>query len=248
MMTRWKAAGIHLLISTCIALIAGALLLGLWYPPAYFHAAGADELIVLLIGVDLALGPLLTLIVFRVGKRGLKFDLSVIGILQLGALVYGMTVVSQSRPIFLAATVDRFVLVSANEITDSDLAQGREPQFRTRSWTGPRLVAVEMPTDVKERNDLIFSALGGRDAQNLPKYYRDYSQTGKQLLARAKPISALLALNPQNKEIIDKALDKVHQTEQSVVWVPIEGRKSDLVMVLRSADSLPLLSLALDPW
>ena len=75
-MSRWKAASIHCSISALVGLIVGFLLFGLWYPPPYFHAAGADELILLLVGVDLTLGPLLTLIVFRSGKRGLKFDLA----------------------------------------------------------------------------------------------------------------------------------------------------------------------------
>src|SRR4051812_12853702 len=111
-MTRWKAAAIHSLISVAVGLIAGALLLGLWYPPPYFHAAGAQELILLLVGVDLVIGPLLTLIVFRWGKPGLAFDLTVISLLQAAALVYGLAIVLQSRPVFLVATVDRFVLVS----------------------------------------------------------------------------------------------------------------------------------------
>ena len=46
-MSRWKAAGIHLSISLAIGLLVGALLFGVWYPPPYFHAAGADELILM---------------------------------------------------------------------------------------------------------------------------------------------------------------------------------------------------------
>src|SRR4051794_12122697 len=122
-MTRWKAAAIHSSISAAVALLVGALLFGLWYPPPYFHAAGADELILVLVGVDLAVGPLLTLIVFRPGKRGLKFDLVTIGVIQSAALVYGMSIILQSRPIFLVGTLDRFDLVSANEISDADLAE-----------------------------------------------------------------------------------------------------------------------------
>src|SRR5450432_393620 len=201
-MTRWKAAAILLAISGCVGLIVGALLLGVWYPPPYFHAAGADELILLLVGVDLAIGPLLTLIVFRTGKRGLKFDLVFIGLVQSIALVYGMSVILQSRPVFLVGVLDRFVLVSANEISDADLAQGHEARFRSRSWTGPRLVAAELPTDPKERNDLVFSSFSGGDVQNMPKYYRDYAAAGKALLAKAKALDLLRSERPQYVEQI----------------------------------------------
>jgi hypothetical protein len=132
-MTRWKAASIHLGISTLIGAVAAALMLGMWYPPPFFRAAGADELILLLVGVDLVIGPLLTLIVFRTGKRGLKFDLAAIGTFQAAALLYGLFVVLQARPVFLVAAVDRLVLVAANKISDADLAQGPEPRFRSRS-------------------------------------------------------------------------------------------------------------------
>src|SRR3982750_4022373 len=99
-MSRWKAAGIHLLISCGIGLIVGALLFGVWYPPPYFHAAGADVLVLLLVSVDLTLGRLLTLVVFKSGKRGLKFDLALIAIIQTAALIYGMSIVLVSRPVF----------------------------------------------------------------------------------------------------------------------------------------------------
>src|SRR5262245_26907069 len=107
-MTRWKAAAIHSSISAVIALLVGALLFGVWYPPPYFHAAGADELVLLLVGVDLGIGPLLTLIVFRSGKPGLRFDLWVIACAQTVALIYGLSIMLQSRPVFLVAAFDRF--------------------------------------------------------------------------------------------------------------------------------------------
>ena len=64
-MSRWKAALIHLCISAAIAAIVSALLLFVWYPPPYFHAGGAGELLVLVVGVDVTLGPLITFIVFK---------------------------------------------------------------------------------------------------------------------------------------------------------------------------------------
>ena len=243
MMSRWKAAAIHSSISVVVALVVGTLLLGVWYRPPYFHAAGADELVLLLVGVDLAIGPLLTLIVFRAGKRGLRFDLATIGVLQTVALIYGLSVILESRPIFLVGAVDRFVLVSANEISDEDLAAGSEEAFRQRSWTGPRLVAAVLPADPKERSDLMSLAFSGRDIQNLPKYYRSYASEGPNLLAKAKPLAAL-----RNKSDVDVWLEKTGRQESSVVWLPLQARKNDLVMLLDARDSQPLQALAIEPW
>ena len=92
-MSRWRAAGIHLLISIAIAGAVLALMLGLWYGPTLFQAMGGAGLALILIGVDVVLGPALTLVVFRSGKRGLKFDLTAIALLQVVALLYGCYVV-----------------------------------------------------------------------------------------------------------------------------------------------------------
>jgi hypothetical protein len=247
-MSRWKAASIHVLISAIIGTIVAVLLFGLWYPPPYFHAGGADELILLLVGVDLTLGPLLTLIVFRSGKPGLKFDLSMIGIVQMAALVYGLSVVLQSRPIFLVAVPDRFVLISASDITDADLADGKEDEFRLRSWTGPHLVAAEIPTDPKERSDLAVSALSGRDVENLPKYYRKYETQRQKLLAHAKPLEVLLKQKPQFQPMISDWLAASKRDVNSVVWLPMVARKSDLVMLLDASTAHVLRPFAIDPW
>jgi hypothetical protein len=247
-MSRWKAAGIHVSISAVIALMAGALFFGLWYPPPFFKAAGADELMTLLVGVDLAVGPLLTLIVFRSGKKGLKFDLIVIAVAQTAALVYGASIVLESRPIFLVGAVDRLVLVGSNEVQDADLADGRERVFRSRSWTGPQLVAIEMPTDEKGRSDLAFSALAGRDAQNLPKYYREYPAYGPRLLASAKKVAALLAKHPEASDRIDTWLKSHGRDETSVVWIPLEARKHDLTMFINPKTAQPFGAIDVDPW
>ena len=53
-------------------------MLAVWYPQPYFAAMGGATLILLLIGVDVVIGPLITLIVFDPKKKSLRFDLAVI--------------------------------------------------------------------------------------------------------------------------------------------------------------------------
>ncbi|MHB8447349.1 MAG: TfpX/TfpZ family type IV pilin accessory protein [Rudaea sp.] len=250
-MTRWKAAAIHVSISAVIGVIAAILLFGVWYPPPYFRASGAGELILLLVGVDLCIGPLLTLIIFKRGKRGLKFDLAVIGLVQTIALLYGMNVIVESRPVFLVGVVDRFVLVSADEIYDADLVKGRESRFRTRSWTGPRLVAAVLPKDTKELNDLTFSATPDHDIQDMPKYYRDFSEGSHALLVNAKPLQVLRtkrASDPQALKAIAGGIAATNREESTLGWVPIQARKSDMVMLIDAQTAQPIKAIAVNPW
>ena len=89
-LNRWTAAAIHLGISALIAITVVAVMLALWYPQPYFDAMGGTGLLKILVGVDVAIGPLLTLIIFDRRKKSLRFDLSVIAFLQIAALVYGV--------------------------------------------------------------------------------------------------------------------------------------------------------------
>src|SRR5688572_10458424 len=114
-MSRWRASGIHLLISVFIAAAGLALMLAAWYPGPLFQAAGGNELLFILVGVDVVIGPLITLAVFMAKKRGMRFDLAVIGTLQVAALLYGGWVVAASRPAFIVFVNDRFEVASALE-------------------------------------------------------------------------------------------------------------------------------------
>ena len=51
-MSRWKAAGLHLLISLVVAILAGSLIYFVWYPPPYFQVAGGSTLMLVMMGVD----------------------------------------------------------------------------------------------------------------------------------------------------------------------------------------------------
>jgi hypothetical protein len=247
-MSRWKAAAIHLTISATIGLVVGALLFGVWYPPPYFHAAGADVLVLLLVSVDLTLGPLLTLVVFKSGKRGLKFDLAVIAIAQAAALVYGLSIVLASRPVFLLAVIDRFELIAASDLAPADLAEGSAPEFRSLSWTGPRLAAAQKPGDWRERNKILFGKTGGKDIDLLPKYYVDYASAAPDLLKRAKPLDALPLRGEEDRGKLAKALSSAHAERGDVVWVPIVARKASLTMLLDAHSGQPIRALAINPW
>jgi hypothetical protein len=247
-MSRWKAASIHLGISALIAGIALALLLGLWYPPPWFQAEGGLGLLKLLVGVDVVLGPLLTLAVFKSGKPGLKFDLAVIGIMQALALAYGLHVMLVARPVFLVAAKDRFVLVAANDLDPKDVAEASRPEWRHFSWTGPVLVGTKPPTGVKESNELVFSALAGKDIQEFPRYYAPYTDAWHGLLKYAHPLSRLRQMHPDHAAEIDVWIAQHQVDENNAVWLPVVAHKTDLAYVLDKTTGTPLGTIALDPW
>ncbi|MFZ3192919.1 MAG: hypothetical protein WA154_06910 [Moraxellaceae bacterium] len=88
---KFQATGIHLLFSLLLVLVGFALLL-MWYPAWLFWSDGGIQVLWLLVGVDLILGPALTFVVYNPKKslRERVLDLSLIILIQLAAFGYGM--------------------------------------------------------------------------------------------------------------------------------------------------------------
>lgn len=247
-MNRFQAAGIHLGISLTIAALVGCLIYFVWYPHPYFQVAGGSTLMLLIMGVDIMIGPLLTLVVYKTDKKSLRFDLSCIAILQVCAFFYGFWVIAQARPVFIVAAVDRFIPVYANDIEDADLAQAKRPEFATRSWTGPRLVGAILPSDPKERSNLVFSGLAGKDLEKFPKYYVPYSEVAATMLAKSRPLGDLAAKSARNGTIIGQYLTDKHIPIEKLIYLPMSGRTDEYIVVFLSSNNRPFDALMIDPW
>jgi hypothetical protein len=244
-MTRWKASLIHLGISAALASIAFALLYLVYYPQPYFAAAGADQLVLILLGVDVILGPLLTLIVFKSGKKTLKFDLSTIAAVQIAALVYGLHTMWLARPVFIVGAVDRLVMVYASELTQADLDAAQLPEFRKMPVWGPKLVGTVMPTDPKEQFAIAEQAFaGGKDVEKMPKYYVPYIQAAVALTKRGQSLEKLSA-KPGGAAVQAWLVGK---TIDSYVYLPLVGRSKNISMVFDRAGSAPVQAFQIDPW
>ena len=115
----YRASFIHLLISALLVGNVVAIVFWIWYPKPSFEVAGTFSIIGLLVAVDLVLGPLLTMIIFKQGKPGLKFDLCFIATVQIVALAYGSYVLYIERPAYLVFAIDRIEFVSGKQIDQS---------------------------------------------------------------------------------------------------------------------------------
>ena len=242
-MSRWRASGLHLLISIAVAIVAFALVFFLWYPSPLFAASGGERLVLLLIGIDIVIGPLLTLIVYRAGKPGMRFDLGFIATCQALALLYGLHVIVIARPVFVVFAVDRFVLVPGNRLDEADLARARVPEYATRSWHGPVWVAAVVPADGNERMALALSGAQGKDIEAYPKYFEPYAAHAQEALARAHPMSELIARKPD-------ALGELPAGRQPerLVFLPLIGRGRELSVVLERDTGAVVTVLDVRPW
>ncbi len=232
--TRVSATVAHLLISLVIAAAVVALFWGVWYPNGLDIVAGASVLLLILVTVDVLIGPLLTLIVFSPGKKGLARDLLIIALLQAGALAYGVHIMLHTRPVFLVALVDGLLLVSANEVDDADLKRSSSPDYARKSWAGPIFVSSQDPKDPKRLTELTVSVIqGGPEIERLPEFYGPFDPMAKELVKRAARLSAW-------SESTDT------HVRQALSWVKKRGLDSGTVSVVSIAGRGGISSMLLD--
>lgn len=245
--TRWQASGLHLGISAVIAAAALAVMLGVWFPRPLFEAEGGPGLVLILVGVDVVIGPLVTLVIFKSGKPGLKFDLWVIAALQLSALAYGCYVVAKVRPVFIVFVKDQFEIVTPADLDAGDLAQARRPEYRSLSVTGPVLVAADPPADEKERQEVMFAALaGGKDFRHYPKYYVPYAEYAKVVVGKGQTLERLRSRDPRTAEVVADWLARSGTREADVLYLPLKASRG-WVAALVHAKSGALVKMLLGP-
>jgi hypothetical protein len=241
--TRWQASGLHLLISIALAAAVLALMLSLWYPGPLFEAAGGNDLLFILVGVDVVIGPLITFVIFRSRKRGLKFDLAVIGVLQIGALVYGMYVVYLARPAFIVFVKDQFQMASAVQLDPEELAKAKYPEFRQAPLGGPLLAFAELPTDRKELRDFIFLGLAGHDLEEFPRLFVPYAERAAEVLAESWTLARVRQLEPQAAKIVDAWLAQSGTREADVRYVRLRARRAWVGVLIDAKTAQPVKML-----
>lgn len=248
-MSRWKAGLIHLTISATIAAAVLALMLLVWYPYPLFAAVGGQQVLMILLGVDLSLGPLVTLIIFNTQKsrKALAFDLSIIAALQIAALIYGMSVVFHARPVFVVFSKNSFDLVTANALSDEDIAKAAYPQYRHLPLNGPVYVYSEMPSDVKERNEVVLQTFAGKDLPQFPQYYMPYAQHAAAPARAARPLQELRKLNPDHAAEINRAVADSGRTEAELGYLPLRAKYQNQAVLVGKQDGRILTGLPLRP-
>jgi hypothetical protein len=243
------AAAIHFTVTLLVASAAAIVIFFIWFPGATAAMVGGTKLFVLVTVSDVILGPLLSLVIYSSKKSRMHLvgDYCVIGAVQLASLIYGMLVVADSRPVFIAFSDDRLHLVTAFELTDLDLKGGVSAEFQSKSWTGPRLISIAPPANASERNEVDGYASIGKDVQTMPKYYRPYDAARAQIMNAERSLQSLLENSNGLQPQIESAIRSTGKANDQLRWLLVDHRFGTAV-ALMDVDSIePLKYLAIDP-
>ena len=145
-MSRIKAFLIHLFGSVMIVLGIALMTLYIWYPDFYFYSNGAWRPLSTMVLVDAGLGPLLMFILFKPGKPGLKFDVTMILIFQIVALFGAMWVLYSQRPLLVVYHDGLWVCLNQQQVR---FAKAIPSQFIREGEKVP-IAYLPLPKDVQE--------------------------------------------------------------------------------------------------
>lgn len=234
----------HITLSALIILTFLAIVWFFWYPQPFFEIEGVLPIALMMVAVDIIIGPLLTFIVFNPDKKELYFDLSVIVLVQIAAFGYGGFTIYQQRPLYITFYEDRFSLIPAASINLDELV---DQSLKNTVFDKPRFVYVQIPTTTKERIELINKLSKEKKDINLfPKYYRPYQAHVKEILSShfRLNLAFILAAHPEQKAVITDMAQGL--PIETLIYYPLQGSMKKQVLVLKPSDGSMLGSLNID--
>jgi hypothetical protein len=248
--TRLKASGIHLATSLLIGFGLVMLVMFVWYPSPLFELAKGRDIFILLMSCDITLGPLLTLVIFNIAKPRIELvrDVAIIACVQIAAMVYGLSTLLQARPAYIVYNAGQFNVSLASELVGRDLqtiANAGEAQagdakhgeeVPAAPWFGPKLVGTRLPTDTEGKNELLFSAVGGRgDIFQMPRYFIPYEGVQAEVLSRARTAEAIAQELHRPTGIVEHAAQAYLAKGAKVAFLPLVVRQTTALAVVDSS-------------
>ena len=200
---------------------------------------GVAGIFVMVVVVDLVCGPLLTLILAspHKSKRERWVDLTLVGLIQLGALAYGLHAVYSARPVVLAFDVDRFTIVTGNEVLTDQLVAA-PPGLRDLPWLGVMRVGLRSAAHSQEYLDSISQAMEGVSQAMRPSWWVAYDdQTRAAIKARAKPLTILFDKRPQDAALLEQAAKHAGQPVGQLFYLPLTSSKETSWIALINASA-----------
>ncbi|MBR7059033.1 MAG: fimb protein [Neisseriaceae bacterium] len=224
-----KLSLFHLIISIVVASLTALLVFKAWYAYPFYLSLGGLTLFFLVASVDVVCGPLMTLILANPEKSRKEtiLDLSLVGIIQLSALIYGMHTVYIARPVYYAFDKDRFSTVTVAQLEKDDIAKA-VPELQNLPKMGPRQISLKK-SQSSNMDDIMLS-FSGIEPIARPNNWQVYDKERDITSVRAtmKPVAELYKLhhNKDKKLIIDKAVARTNLEPDKVFFVPFTTDKS----------------------
>jgi len=245
--TRSRAFLFQIVASSAALATVYAIVRWAWYPGPLLALEGGQDGLLLLVLVNLVLGPALTLLLFKPGKRGLWLDMTVVVVLQLGALAYGLWALHDTRPVLLVHADDHFA-----PLTRATLGEWDPGGAVLGKWERLTLqkVQVALPDDPEDYATVL------RESRSVPgglfglfDRYRPLESAWQQALRDAVRIEPYVARKTEWRQQLDALLADLGRPLETLAFFPYIGRQTRAFLVFdrESRGLLGLLDVPYDP-
>lgn len=248
---RWRvtAAAYHLLLSVAVTLVIAWLVFFVWFPDPLWRTSGGLGLFGLVVVCDLVLGPLFTLIISNPSKRRREWciDLSIVAVIQLAALSYGVWSVWQARPIYIVFERDLYRVVRTVDIPES-LMSDIPAQYRKFPLWGPEYLSLRGFTGLQEQMATTTAEIEGLPMSAQPKFWIPYEPSSIKGGATGKPVTRFVEKFPEFRSDVDALLLSNGINADEVFFYPFVDKTSYWTVFIRRSDGLPVGFLPVDPY
>lgn len=246
-----KAGALHLLSSLVVMLAVAALVFNIWYPPPFNQVQGGFTLFLIVATVDVICGPLLTMVFWNPTKthKEILSDLSLVVIIQIAALAYGLHAVAIARPLFVAYERDHFQVVSAADLRDADIITPSQ-KIQPYSWTGPKVIGVKLydGSHPKFLESVQLSLMGVYPAFQ-PSRWLEYKAVQKETAERAHPLTDFISNQTSYKGSALTLSKSSGVPSEHMGYLPLNGfMQSDWSVIIDKRDGRMLGYLPFNGW
>ena len=223
LVTKLKATGIHLSLSVLVFIYLTYQIVFVWYPEPYFSVDGGWQGLRLVGAVDLVLGPLITFMIFDLSKsrRAILFDLTVIAIIQFGALFYGVYMTYYQRPVAIVL-IDEFVVPAIEEHYGGNYSTlGHLIEFSDEK---PPIIFSDLPLDAEILAESHRIKLEDKVLEHAQTHlYKPKSEFKSGLISRQNQFLVRMD-DYDERQYFDDWLDQSQKTADQVLVAPFSGR------------------------
>jgi len=140
--TRIIAASLHFLVSILIVSLSLSVIYFIWYPNPFHSIHSVIDAVKIVVFVDLLLGPFLTFIVYNPlkSRKELISDLTIIIVIQIAALSWGLHITHKMRPLFFVFQGDTFYPILKEEINLKNL---NSAVSAPAIWQSPKTIYIK---------------------------------------------------------------------------------------------------------
>ncbi|KQW90451.1 type IV pilin accessory protein [Acinetobacter sp. Root1280] len=171
-------------------------------------------------------------------------DLTIIIVIQVAALSYGIFNIAQGRPAWIVYdNAGRFDLVRNNEIETGNIAQAQQA-YQKASWLKPQIVALEKAGTVAAQNKRLFEDFSYGVVPTMhPERYTQLSHAKFDLQQNSEKFDVLQSYNSKND--VEKVL---HQYPTANAWLPLNATAVDMVVLINKEKGEVVKIVDLRPW